>query len=112
MSRLQCTPGPWEVVDKYNGVIPIDAWDQIDGSSVEVCRVGNEVEEQQKANAYLIAASPDLYAFAEAFESVIKGSGHNLCSTATEAERTAFISGILNVWNTHYPALDKARVIQ
>ncbi|QOX80883.1 hypothetical protein FY034_17835 (plasmid) [Trichlorobacter lovleyi] len=61
------------------------------------------------ANGKMIAASQDLYAFAEAIEAVVNASGHNLCSTATEAERTAFISGVLGAWNGNCSALDKAR---
>lgn len=44
-------------------------------------------------------AIQDLREFTEEIAKIIMVSGHNLCSTATEAERTAFISGIINVWN-------------
>ena len=99
------SPGTW----KYSKDLSAVVVGRSDGTLKHVADLGLSDLPERDDNGCLLAASKDLYAFAEAFEVVIKSSGHNLCSTATEAERTAFITGILNAWNTNFPALDKAR---
>lgn len=60
--------------------------------------------------ARLIVEAPNLLRFAKAIEQVVVGAGHNLCSTATEEERTRFISGILDAWNNGgYEAIGRAK---
>lgn len=48
----------------------------------------------------LIDAAPGLLMFARAIELVVRASGHNLNSTATQAERSRFIAGVTDAWNT------------
>lgn len=62
-----------------------------------------------KDDATLMAAAPELLLLAEALESAIQHAGHNLNSTATEAERSRFIKDVIDVWNYHYPAISKAK---
>lgn len=53
-------PGPWNIRDDFEGVIPIDGWDG--DQSVEVCRVTCEDLEEARKVAPLISAAPDLQA--------------------------------------------------
>ena len=55
------TPGPLRVRDKDGDVIPIDAPPAMTGyDRREICIVSSWDEEHQEANAYLIAAAPEL----------------------------------------------------
>ncbi len=94
---MKHTPGPWRVEDHTkNG---FEVWAPCGPTgSLRVASTGY-AETFDQANAHLIAAAPDLYNFTKAIENVVMNSGHNLCSTATEEERTEFISGIINAWN-------------
>lgn len=105
------TPGPWTAEE---------ARTEID---YRTYRIGQEHSTETLANAHdlgrgrvgeahdnarLIAAAPDLLTFAQAIESVVMSTGHNLNSTATREERSAFISRILKAWNTNHAAITKA----
>jgi len=96
---MKHTPGPWSVMSKHR-----NGWEI--STTTGAWMAHTYQDSRQQANANLIAAAPDLLKLAKDLEKVILSSGHNLCSTATNEERTKFISGILDVWNNHYSILE------
>ncbi|MDT8287412.1 MAG: hypothetical protein RQ748_09905 [Elusimicrobiales bacterium] len=61
------TLGPWTVQEEYDGVLPVEGWDEGLGDYVEIARVSLDIlePEQRDANARLIAAAPELLAALE-----------------------------------------------
>ena len=110
-AKTQHTRGPWIVGDDATGE-PLTIWaSPLAITSAFEDWLGDDCPsmEEAVANARLMAAAPDLLGFSLAIQRVVRSSGANLCSTATEAERSAFISGIVDAWNNGgYDAIDKA----
>ena len=63
MSELKYTKGPWDMSDRYEGLIAIDApisstdYDE----SIEICRISIQDEEDEKGNASIVAHAPEMY---------------------------------------------------
>lgn len=64
------TPGPWHWTNEYQARDLSDTWSLIGGNGYGILScdgLGNSPPEFHKANARLIAAAPDLLAFAQEF---------------------------------------------
>lgn len=110
-AHISHTPGPWRV--KGHTKEGFEVWGNGGPTFSFRVAVTGHANTFDQANAHLIAVAPDLYDFAKAIEKVVMNSGHNLCSTATEAEKTEFISGIINAWNNGgFSAICKAEAIR
>ncbi len=59
------TPGPWCLDSAGQGDVTVTSTHDTDGSDDDVCEVYGADEDQQLANATLIAAAPDLLAALE-----------------------------------------------
>lgn len=83
MSETKFTPGPWKVDPKYSR--DIQAPDGLDVATCCLSILNRKVttEEESIANAYLIAAAPDMYA---ALKNVLK-----LASTETTRGELVYI---------------------
>lgn len=94
-SNAQFTPGPWKVLEHYEGrgiTTAAGIWTSDNYIVAEICGGGSEHGfEGDIANAHLIAAAPDLLA---ACEALLKFN-EELCQD-------------VNV-STHYPSAEKAR---
>ena len=92
------TPGPWVLIDSRETI-----WGDIvikdTESGYDVCEINDYEPNQATKNARLIAAAPDLLKFAKAIQGIMFITGHNLNSTATRKDRSAFISKIIGAWN-------------
>lgn len=89
----------------------IKRFDAVDGEFFLITRENGRLLAKafNTDDARLIAASPKLLAFAEAIRNSCAVQA-NLCSTATEEERTQFIHSIYVLWNDHgLIAVDEAK---
>lgn len=116
-ANTQHTPAPWTLLEEgeelLNGSTSLTICGPQDDDLANVYSSAdatvNISRPEAVANAQLIAAAPDLFGFSLEIQCLVRSSGANLCSTATEPERSAFISGILDAWNNGgYDAIAKA----
>ena len=70
------TPGPWETT-RQSGITYV--WQA--GTETAVAKVYADVNEDSEANARLIAAAPELLAFAQ----IVAGGGYDMADIMTEA---------------------------
>jgi hypothetical protein len=63
MSETKFTPAPWGIYGRAVGVVSQDD-DQSNGMMLSVCWIDQfDFPDSHKANAYLIAAAPEMYDF-------------------------------------------------
>ena len=102
-NKASHTKGPWNEGYRGSRGEYIGTLDRI------VCQVatsGNRDEDD--ANALLLAAAPELLAFAFNVRAACAVQA-NLNSTASEADRSRFISDVFRLWNTEgIAATDRA----
>ena len=108
------TPGPWHIENRYADYVAIEGLESPDGYCPEIAAIeldehGGHLSPEQKANANLIAAVPDLLAVAERLVEIGELANNEYDKWDQQAHLFAMVERLQNLYDEAQAAIAKAK---